>query len=326
MKKRSLIMFAIFSVIAVAVAGVYFTVGAFANTETVNPQPMLPSQMYGNPYNYSYPYGYGMGMGMMGPIMGGMYGYNNYSYYGGYGMGMGIMPMGMMGMMNPYYANVYNYTYPEGYMDRYPMYGTYNNTYSGYYNGYGMGVMPMGMMGMGMMRMNPYYNVAYNYTYGPYGMGMGMMGMGMMPYYITDGTYNSTYYGMYGGGMNPYWYGMNGTSPYMNYPYVANNTAYPGYYGGCGMGMGYPYAMNPYSTNNMSPMPSPSAMPIVEEEPIIVNSRMIYLSEDPELGSSGSASVNASIWNSPFLVAGLGIGFLAFAPVTWKLLHFKLKI
>ena len=204
----------------------------------------------------------------------------------------------------------------------------YNGTYPGYYNGYGMGMMPMGMMGMGMgmMGMNPYYNMAYNYTYPPYGTGMGTMGMGMMPYYINGETYNSTYYGMYGAGMNPYWYGMNGTSPYMNYP-SANNTAYPSYYyGGCGMGMGYPYGMSPYSTNNMTPMPSPSAMPIFKEEPYIENGKMIYLSEDPKLDSSGSASINASIWNSPFLVAGLGIGFLAFAPLTWKLLHLKLKI
>jgi hypothetical protein len=315
MKKHSLVFIVLVSILVASIVGVYFGTSAFASPEP-SPQAYMPGGMYGYGYNYTGVYPYGMGMGMM-------------------------------GMMNPYYADMYNYTYPEGYMNRYPMFNLYNNTYPGYYGAYGSGIMPMCMMGMGMMGMNPYYNMAYNYTYGPYDWrmgpawwsgqnttnpdmgypyGMGMMGMGMMPYYMNDGIYNSTYYGMYGWGMNPYVYGMNGTMPYMNYPYGTNNTAYPGYYGGCGMGLGYPYGMIPYSDSTMSPMPTPSPMPIFARETNLVYGRMIYLSDDSTSDSSDSTKANTSIWASPFLVAGLGIGFLAFAPVTWKLLHLNLKL
>jgi hypothetical protein len=223
-----------------------------------------------------------------GQMSGYEYNYTYYPYYGGYGMGMGMMGMGMMSpMYYPYGISGYNYSY---------------------YDGYGMG-----MMGMGMY---PYYYGAENYTYPAYGYGMGMMGPAY--YYGINATmpgyyypYNYTYYSRYG----------------MGYPYDAyNDTYYPGYYGGCGMGMGmYPYynGMNSgYYSNNVSPTPSPS----VDMTYSSMKGKAIYLSDGADSDVPSSASAPASFISSPYAVAGLGIGFLAFAPITWKLLHRRPKI
>jgi hypothetical protein len=219
-----------------------------------------------------------------------MYGYGNYTYYpyyGGYGMGMG-----MMGMMSPIYGYANwtgNYSYPYGY-----------------------GMMPMGMMGA----IYPYGLNNYSY-YGGYGIGIGMcpmMGYGINGPLTGYGLNNYTYY-----------VPSDIVSPYSVY----NSSSYPSYYSGYGMGMGMcmgmgstPYGMNGgYYNYSISPTPSPSVNVTYSS----MKGRAVYLGDGADSDIPSSASAPSGFIASPYAVAGLGIGFLAFAPITWKLLHRRPK-
>jgi hypothetical protein len=167
-----------------------------------------------------------------------------------------------------------------------PMYGYGMNNYS-YYGGYGMGPMGMGMGMMGPMYAYGYgmdNDTYYNGYYGGYGMGMGMGMMGPM--------YG---YGMYG-------YGYNGTY-YGNYGYCPGCGGY-----GYGMYGGYPYYYD--GTNPSMNMTSTS-----------VEGSVVFLSDDANSETTSAKSVQATFAFSPLTIAGLGVGFLAFAPVSWKILH-----
>jgi hypothetical protein len=225
-----------------------------------------------------------------------MNGFANSTYYPIYAdYGMGGMRMGMgMNMMMPMYQ------YANG-----------SNNYT-YYVGPGMGMMPMGMMGS----IYGYGPMLTNYTaYQGYDMGDMCMGMMDPDYYVNQTSsgyvYNYTYGGSYGMG-----YGMN-------YPNMMTNGTYQGYYGGCGMGMGmgsYNYGMN-----SQYPVVSPSPSPElgVSKTYNMVLGKTVYLSNDANSTSAEDSQIG--ITTSPYAVAGLGFSLLAIAPVTWKLMHRKLK-
>lgn len=164
---------------------------------------------------------------------------------------------------------------------------------------------------------------AMNYYpyYGGLGMGMGgmRMGMGMMGPMYGYGMNNYSYYGGYGMRMGMGMMGsMYGYGMYGEYPYYGNETYYGNYgYGycpGCGGCGGYGmYGGSSYYYNTTSPsmnMTSTSA-----------EGNVVSLSDDVVLDNSGAESAQATFAFSPLTIAGLGVSFLAFAPISWKILH-----
>jgi hypothetical protein len=161
--------------------------------------------------------------------------------------------------------------------------------YGGYYGGYRMG-MGMGMMGpmygYGMTGNTSYYG---SYGMGMMGMGMGMGMMGMSPMYGYG--YNDTYYNGYYAGLCP-GCGMGGYGMYNGYPYYYNGTSSTS---GAGVDMN---------------MTSSSAQ-----------GNVVTLTNDHNLAGSSTETTQSTLVSSPYAIAGLGTGFLIFAPISWKILH-----
>ncbi len=172
----------------------------------------------------------------------------------------------------------------------------------------------------------------YMYGYGyPYGMngsyyggyGMGMMGPMYYPYAMNG--YNGSYYGGYGMGMGMGMMGMMPMNGYGMYAYpqtgMDNSSYYQGYYGaglcpGCGGGYGmYGY---PYNYGN-NPYPTPTPMTNMTSATSMANKAVLL--KDGSNSDPSSANSKDAVAYSPFTVAGLGIGFIAFAPIAWKIMH-----
>ena len=97
---------------------------------------------------------------------------------------------------------------------------------------------------------------------------------------------------------SPYGYGMNGTS----------------YYGGCPMMGGYGSMYNYGSPNYYSNDPNMNMTAANEDSQVVVLANNM----EQETNQQNNPATSTT---SPLLIAGLGIGLLALAPISWKILQ-----